>query len=122
MEMEMEMEMGLVGMATEVLHKVALSGWLEFVDVDYGRDIHYALNGVMYNVRGKRWRSARFAVRRKWFVEGVEEESVWREVASVVVGAWKIELENEEELGGWEDVMLATLSLPRASGWEEVWA
>ena len=93
----------LVELATELVHKVALSGWLEFEDVkalamtckrmksifvddDYGRDIHYALKGVVENVRGKRWRSARFAVKRKWFVDWREkEESVWREVAKTVL-------------------------------------
>ena len=50
-----------------------------------------------------------------------EEESVWREVAKAVVGPEKIELKNEEELVGWENVMLAALALPGASGWEERW-
>ncbi len=84
---EHEQGVGLVEMAPELVHKVALSGWLTFEDVTalsqtcrrmknifvddaYGRDIHYALKGVLENVRAKRWRSARFAVRRKWFVAG----------------------------------------------------
>ena len=129
----------LVELAPEVMHKVALSGWLEFEDVkalsqtctrmksiflddDYGRDIHYALIGVVENVRGKRWRSALYAVRRKWFVEGKEEEeSVWREVAKAAVGRERTKLENDGDLVGWENVMLATLSLPGASGWAEMW-
>merc|ERR1711991_690021 len=115
-------------MATEVVHKVALEGWLEFEDVealsqtccrmksifvddDYGRDIHYALKGVVENVREKRWRAARFAVRRRWFVGRREKEKrVWRGLAKVVVEKGKIELANEEELVGWENVMLAALS------------
>ena len=137
---EHEQGVGLVNLAPELMHKVALSGWLTFNDVtalsktcrrmknifvddDYGRDIHYALKGVMENVRRKRWRSARFAVRRKWFVEGEEEEdegSVWREVARVVASK-KMVLDNEEDLAGWENVVLAALSLPGASGWEEMW-
>ena len=49
-------------------------------------------------------------------------ESVWREVARVAVEYDGIELANEEELGGWESVMLAALSVPGASGWDEMWS
>ena len=129
---------GLDMMAPEVMHKVALSGWLEFEDVKalaltckrmksifvddaYGRDIHYALKGVMKNVRKRRWTAARYAVRRRWFVEGKEEEkSVWRKVANVV-GRRKI-VATKNDLGGWESVLMAALSLPGASGWEETWS
>ena len=141
------MSSGLVELAPEMMHKVALSGDLSFDDVkalsqtcrrmrtifvddDYGRDIHHALKGVVENVKEKRWRSARLAVRRRWFrEEDGEEESVWREVAKVVV-EYKTEreevelekmLENEEDLEGWENVMLAALALPGASGWMEEW-
>ena len=126
-------------MAPELIHKIGLSGWLAFEDVcalalsckrmksiivddDYGRDIHHALKGVMENVRGRRWRSARYAVRRKWFVRRKEdEESLWRKVAEVVEGRKKIVLEGEGELGGWEGVMMAALSLPGARGCLESW-
>ena len=43
---------------------------------DYGRDIHYALKGVVENVGGKRWRAARSAVKRKWFAEREEEDGM----------------------------------------------
>ena len=132
---------GLVRLAPELMHKVALSGYLSFNDVaalsqtcrrmkaifvedGYGRDIHYALKGVVENVRTKRWRSARYAVRRKWFVEGEEEEgSVWKGVAEAVVGEEKVVLEDgdEEDLAGWESVFLAASSLPEASGWTTTW-
>ena len=130
---------GLVGLATELIHLVALSGWLRFEDVcalalsckrmntvfvddEYGRNIHHALLGVMKNVRTKRWVSAMYAVRRKWFVGGEEEEeSVWRKVAEVVVGDGKIDVSAVEDLKGWENVILVTLSLPGVTGCLEVW-
>ena len=129
---------GLVGLAPELVHKVALSGWLAFEDVRalamtckrmktmfvddaYGRDIHYALKGVMENVRAKRWVPARYAVRRRWFVgEDGGEESVWKGVAAIVVEIRRM-VEGEEELGGWENVMMAALSLPGAKGCLETW-
>ena len=128
---------GLVALAPELMHKVALSGYLSFNDVaalsqtcrrmnnifvddDYGRDIHYALKGVRENMEARRWRSARFAVGRGWFVGGGER--VWKEVASVVVGKGKIELANEEELVGWENVMLAALALSGTRDRAEMWS
>ena len=133
---------GLVNMAPEVMHLVALSGWLGVRDVaalsqtcrrmadilvwdGYGKDLHVALKGVVANVRGKRWKSAQYAMRRRWFVEGEEgeEEILWRKVAETVavVSAEKIVLKDEEELSGWEDVLLAALSLEEAGGWLEGW-
>ena len=131
---------GLVELAPELMHKVALSGWLTFNDVaalsqtcrrmksifvddDYGRGIHHAMKGVLHNVRAKRWKAARFAVKRKWFVDCwiEKEESVWREVAKTVLADRTFALQPEEELAGWESVMLAALSLPGASGWAEGW-
>ena len=131
---------GLVGLAPELVHKVALSGWLRVGDVcalsqtcrrmadilvwdEYGKDVHMALLGVMENVETKRWKSARYAVGRKWFVEGEgeDEESVWKDVAEALVGDEKIVLENDEDLAGWENVMLAALSLPGASGCLDRW-
>ena len=128
-------------LAPELVHMVALTGHLTFndiaalsqtcrrmktifVDDDYGRDIHYALKGVMENVRAKRWASARYALNRRWFVDGWEnEESVWRMIADVVVlGSWRcVRLDDEEDVVGWENVMLAALSLPKASGCLEKW-
>ena len=130
-------EDGLVGLAPELIHKVALEGWLGVEDVrmlglvcrrmadvlvwdEYGRDLHMALRGVDKNVREKRWRSARYAVSRGWYGEDDGgEESVWRKVA--VVGDGRIVLEDEEELAGWESVMLTALALPRARGCLETW-
>ena len=129
---------GLVEMAPELIHKVALSGYLTFsevnalsqtcrrmksiiVDDDYGRDIHYALKGVMENVKGKRWKAAEYAMSRRWYEGG--EETLWREVAEVVVGGGveKIQLASEEDLTGWENVLLAGLALPGASGGLGMW-
>ena len=130
---------GLVEMAPELMHKMAFSGSLTFEDVTalsqtcrrmksifvddaYGRDIHYALKGVVENVRAKRWRAAVYAVRRRWLEEkDGGEEGVWRAVVEAVVGANKVRVENENELKGWEDVVLACLSLPGAVGWMETW-
>ena len=131
-------ERGLVGLATELVHRVALSGWLEPRDVaalaqtcrrmadvlvwdGYGRDLHRALVGVMENVWEKRWRAARYAVRRRWFVGDGRE--VWRRVAEVVDQDAEVELvlAGEEEVGGWESVLLAALALPGASGCSHVW-
>ena len=124
---------GLVGLAPEVVHKVALSGWLTFSEVaalsqtckrmasilvwdEYGRDIHYALKGVMENVKAERWRSAQFAVRRRWFVGEEEEgETLWRKVVEAVVGR------EMDDLAGWEGVVVAALSLPGVRGWEKEW-
>ena len=57
---------------------------------------------------------------------GEEEESVWREVARVVVMNSVMNGENvlkgQEDLAGWESVLLAALALPGASGWEELWS
>ena len=141
MESAMESEEGswLVRMAPEIVHKVALSGWLGVEEVaalsescrrmaeilvwdEYGRDLHRALLGVVESVRGKRWKAAMYATSRRWF--GVGEwgvESVWRGVAQAVVGEGKVNLDGKEEVEGWEHVMLATLSLSGASGWKEAW-
>ena len=129
-------------LAPELLHLIALSGWLTFEDVaalsqtcvrmkiifvddEYGRDIHYALKGVVENVTAKRWVSARYAVKRRWFVEdgedGEDEESVWRMVAGVAEIGGRLELGDENEVKGWESVMMMSLSLPAATGWEESW-
>ena len=50
-------------------------------------------------------------------------EGVWREVAGEVVEDEVLEdvLKRKEELTGWENVMLAALSLPGASGRMEMW-
>ena len=84
----------------------------------YGKDLHRALEGVMENVRGRRWRAARYAVGRRWFVDGEEEESVWIEVAKVALFERKRRFGKEEDMVGWESVMLETLSLPLADGGE----
>ena len=129
----------LVECAPELIHKIALSGWLTFHDVkalalsckkmkaifvddDYGRNIHHALEGVMENVWEKRWASARYAVQRTWFVVDQEDEAtLWKDVAEAVVGDESIDLLSKEELKGWETVMLAVVSLPAAAGCLETW-
>ena len=125
-ESESEESEGLVGLAPELVHRVALSGWLEVGDVaalsltcrrmaeilvwdGYGRDLHRALVGVVENMRVGRWRSARYAVNRGWFAGGGERG--WQCVVGAVVGDGRIVLENEEDVAGWEDVVLAALSL-----------
>ena len=72
---EGERRVGLAGLATELIHNVALSGWLEPGDVaalaqtcrrmaevlvwdEYGANIHHALLGVTENVKGQRWKAA----------------------------------------------------------------
>ena len=89
---------GLLDLAPEEVHLVALSGWLSISDVAslsttckrmadilvwdvYGKDVHYALLGVSANVDAGRWKAARYAVSRKWFVAwfvagGVDETIV----------------------------------------------
>ena len=129
----------LTKLAPELVHNVALSGYLTHEEVaalaqtcrrlasilvwdTYGRDLHFALKGVVENVRRQRWSAARYAVRRRWFVES-DEERVWRDVASVVVGKGKMALANASSLTGWENVMLEALVLPAASGgWLEMWS
>ena len=138
---EREQGVGLVELAPELVHKVALSGYLTFNDVTalsktcrrmknifvddgYGRDIHYALKGVMENMEAKRWRAARYATKRRWFRrEGVREESVWKEVAGVVLGKNRMDLAKAEDLEGWENVMLEALTLPGGGrGCLETWS
>ena len=78
------MEHGLVTLAPELVHKVALSGWLSVGEVvvgwpsilvwdGYGRDLHMALQGVVENVKRRRWRSVKYAVNRRWYLFGEEE-------------------------------------------------
>ena len=131
---------GLVGLAVEMVHEVALGGWLGVGEVgalgrtcrrmaevlvwdEYGRDLHHALEGVVENVWARRWKSVRYAMARGWWVgEGEDEESrggVWREVLELGVED-RIGFD-ETDLAGWEDVMLAALSLPGVRGWGEVW-
>ena len=135
---EGEGEGGLVGLATELIHLVALSGWLNVGEVaalsesckrmasilvwdGYGRDLHRALEGVMENVGGRRWRAARYAVGRRWL--GEEGVDVWKFVADAVVGGEdeKVALDLEEDLEGWESVLMDALSLPGVSGETETW-
>ena len=124
-------------MAPELVHKVALSGWLTFaevkalsqtcrrmktifVDDEYGRNIHHALKGVVENAQAKNWVSARYAVTRQWCGEaGVE--GVWRELVEAVFLTSKVVLESANDLEGWENVLLDALSLPGARGYLEMW-
>ena len=131
----------LLTLATELVHLIALSGYLTFSEVEalsqtcsrmksilvddaYGRDIHHALLGVVTNVKARRWRAARYAVRRGWRgwedgedgedEDGEEGESLWCKV--VFPGraiTWCIEDEND--VTGWENVLLEALSLPSAN-------
>ena len=133
-----------MGLAPELIHKVALEGWLGVRDVgvlglvcrrmadilvwdEYGRELHMALRGVVENVRERRWKAAMYAVKRRWFGgEEGGEEGVWRAVVGAVVGD-VVEMkkndvvEGEDDKTGWEHVLLASLSLPRASGYLEPW-
>ena len=128
--MDRDRDEGLVELAPELVHKVALGGWLGVRDVaalsqtcrrmadilvwdEYGRDLHHALEGVMENVWERRWKAARYAVNRRWY--GGDGGGLWKEVAEVVMGLDKISVEEEEELAGWENVLLAALSLPGAA-------
>ena len=130
-----EASVGLVWLAPELIHKVALSGWLGVKDVSalsqtckrmaevlvwdaYAKNIHQALVGVMENVAAERWVPARYAVKRRWFVRGEDEASVWMSVAKAVSGDERMEDVDEK---GWESVMLAALSLPGARGCLDTW-
>ena len=119
---------GLDMLAPELVHKVALGGYLSLSEVGalsqtcrrmadilvwdmYGKDLHMALLGVVENVRAQRWRAARYAVGRRW----CETEDVWKKVVEVVAGEEKCDWENKDDLTGWESVLLAALSLPCAN-------
>ena len=134
---------GLVGLPPELVHAIALEGYLEVGDVRalaltcrrmagilvedaYGRDLHFALQGVVVNVRAKRWRSARFAVGRMWLGrrDGTAEE-VWKRVVETVhpvFGVRMVKLEKEEDVMGWEEVVLAALALCDADVGDGVWS
>ena len=87
-----------------------------------GKDVHSALRGVMKNVKVGRWKAAMYALKRGWFaLGGGGEKSVWRKVVEVVV-LGECRLENEEEVEGWEDVVLAAVSLPGAAGCLNSWS
>ena len=140
--MEMEMEMGLTGLATEMVHKVALSGWLGVGDVaalsqtcrrmadvlvwdEYGRDLHFALLGVVENVVEERWKAAKYAMGRRWYGGG---EGLWR---TLVTAAYEEEAFCPKAEGGgktarsqvcpWEEVVVAALDLDQAEGMDETW-
>ena len=127
---------GLLTLAPEIIHKIALTGYLTPPQVaglsqtcrqlasillwdEYGRDIHYALKGVIPAIRTKRWKSALYALGRGWY-EGAEG-GVWKEVAEVVVREERNVVEDKVDVRGWENVLLAALALPRTRGWEEEW-
>ena len=129
----------LLDLATELLHKIALSGWLDvkdvaalsqtckrmkavFVDDQYGRDIHHALEGVVKNVQAERWESARYAVLRRCFEEedGGEEE-VWKRVVEAGHSDFRSPFADGEELARWERVVVAALSLPGAKVCWDKW-
>ena len=130
-------EIGLMELATELIHNVALSGWLEPRDVaalaqtcrrmaevlvwdEYGANIHRALLGVTENVKGQRWKAANYAVHRRWFRgEDEGEETLWKCVVEAVV-AQKNNLESNGA-AGWENAIMAALSLPNAKGCLDRW-
>ena len=129
----------LAELPPELIHKIALTGYLTPPQVaalsqtchqmasilvwdEYGNNIHHALNGVLPNVKAQRWKAAQYAAHRGWFVDDREDgEGVWKEVAKAVVGHEKIDLDADDNLTGWEDVMITSLSLPAARGWRESW-
>ena len=135
--MDRDRDEGLVELAPELVHKVALGGWLGVRDVaalsqtcrrmadilvwdEYGRDLHHALEGVVENARRGRWKAARYAMCRGWY-GGVCGDGggggVWKEVAEIVaVDDEESVLKDKDDLEEWENIMLAALSLPGASG------
>ena len=81
----------LTDLPPELIHMIALSGYLRHKEVTalsltckamagvlvhdaYGRDIHSAMRGVVENVKKKRWVSARYALARRWFGPEQQEE------------------------------------------------
>ena len=131
---------GLVGLAPELVHRVALSGYLTYEEVCalsqtcrrmadvlvwdvYGRDLGYALEGVVGNVKRRRWKAAKYALNRGWY-EG-DGEGLWEDVArfgaGLGAGRERYKVESKDGLRGWEDVVLTALCLPGASGWEGLW-
>ena len=131
---------GLVGLAPELVHRVALSGYLTYEEVCalsqtcrrmadvlvwdvYGRDLGYALEGVVGNVKRRRWKAAKYALNRGWY-EG-DGEGLWKDVArfgaGLGAGRERYKVESKDGLRGWEDVVLTALCLPGASGWEGLW-
>ena len=131
--------LALLALPPELVHLVAFSGWLGVKDVaalsqtchhmasilvwdEYGNNIHHALNGVLPNVKAHNWKAALYAITRKWFAaDDKGEEGVWQEVAETVVGYGKTDLDADDDLTGWENVMVAALSLPEARGWNDLW-
>ena len=128
----------LVGLPPELIHMVALSGHLSFNDVGalaltcvrmksvliedgYGNDIRYALLGVEKNARRRRWRSARYAVRRRWWGEGEAVGTVWKVVAECGVMGMDGRRMGAEEVERWEALMMACLSVPNPRGVGEGW-
>ena len=134
------MAVGLMEMAAEVVHEIALSGWLEFEDVEalgltckkmagilvwdgYGRDLHYALLGVGENARRKRWKAGKYALKRRWFGKGDGENGrkAWKQVAEIGLDD-DVVLGGMEEWKEWENLLLTSLSLPITSGDVDGWA
>ena len=129
----------LTEMPPELIHKIALTGYLTPPQVaalsqtchhmasilvwdEYGNNIHHALNGVLPNVKAHNWKAAHYAITRRWFAaDDNGEEGVWKEVAEAVVERENIVLDNQSDLTAWEDILLATLSLPQASWCLDVW-
>ena len=130
----------LTSLPPELIHAIALSGHLTPSDVSslaltcttmasilthdgYAHTLHRALLGVLANVSARHWKAARYAATRRWFGCGGEEgEEMWREVARKVVGVGRRNvLRNEDDLCGWENVILALLALDGARGWAERW-
>ena len=126
-------------MAPEIIHMVALSGYLSAHEVamlagtckqmaevlthdPYGRNIHKALLGVVANVEKKEWVAASYAMARHW-VDG-EERTLWREVANLRTGQQtrSVSLASPEEKKEWGNILLQALQLPAARGGLEFWA
>ena len=132
-------------LAPELVHEIAFGGWLGVEDVralsetckrmaevlvwdEYGRDLCFALGGVVENVSGKRWKAARYAAKRGWYGGGGGggggEEGVWKKVLEAVCfvdGKRMVELEGEDDLRGWEEVVFDLISSPKAGGVLSVW-
>ena len=122
------MPLTLTSLPPELIHAVALVGYLTFEDVmslaltckalasvilydDYGRNIHFALRGVVANVESQLWVAARYAVSRSWFVskDGKPHEA-WYGVLQAVDTTPSL-LDGPENLQAWESLMVSLLAI-----------
>lgn len=120
----------LTDMAPEMIHAIALSGYLTYDEVgalgmtcramaeviiwdEYGRRLRRALVGVLPNLRAKRWECVWYALRRRWFGKRERAGYLWQQVVSLV---WTggLELESRSEMEEWEELVLVALEFEEA--------